>query len=55
MYPKKTLIAVIICSLFVCCKNQSNEVAQGEIIRINPHEAAEYVNLSEIVDSIHNV
>lgn len=52
MYPKKTLIVVIICSLFVCCKNQSTEVAQGEIIRINPHEAAEYVNLSEIVDSI---
>jgi hypothetical protein len=43
------IFMVVICG---CGERTANKDNIGEVIHINPHEAKEYVNLSEIADSI---
>jgi hypothetical protein len=44
--------AILIIAVCGCRERTTNNGNLGEVIYINPHEATEYVNLSEIADSI---
>jgi hypothetical protein len=43
------IFMIIVCG---CGEKTTNRGGTGEVIHLNPHDAAEYVNLSEIADSI---
>jgi hypothetical protein len=46
------LTAILMIAVCGCGERASKKDNIGEVIRINPHEATDYVNLSEIADSI---
>jgi hypothetical protein len=53
---QKTTFIFIIC--FLCCFACGTKTAidgDAEVIRLNPHDAEEYVNLSEFADSVRCV
>jgi hypothetical protein len=52
MKLKIWFIVIFIIAVCGCGERASNRDNIGEVIRINPHEVKEYVNLSEIADSI---
>jgi hypothetical protein len=51
MYSKKNFVIILVIILGSCGKRPTNNVS--DVIKINPYEAEDYMNLSEIVDSIN--
>jgi hypothetical protein len=52
MHTKKVLIFIIMIILFLGCEKKANLNNSSVVINVNPHTSEEYINLSEIVDSV---
>jgi hypothetical protein len=52
MKLKVYIIVILIITICSCVEKATEKDNIGEVIRVNPHDAKEYVNLSEIADSI---
>lgn len=48
-------ISLLLLQLFVSCGSSDKNQTNVDVIKINPREASEFVNLSEIVDSIEYI
>ena len=52
MILKRLIVFAFLVCLILGCKKHKDIVSEDEVIRINPNQAREVVNLSEIVDSV---
>ncbi|MDR1373084.1 MAG: 6-bladed beta-propeller [Dysgonamonadaceae bacterium] len=50
---KKAVLSLVVISFIFGCNNRNGNNTALEVINVNPTTAEEYINLSEIVDSVH--
>lgn len=51
-YLGNSFLVVLVIIFFIACKQQKLNNEALEVISVNPLEAEEYINLSEIADSV---